>query len=202
MIARRSLLLSACLGCALAPAVARAQAAAIAPIRAFADGLIAAMKAGHAVPFAQRAAALRPLVLAAFDLETILKVSVGVKWSGFPAATQADLLAAFTDFTVASWVANFDSFDGETIEVAAETRPVGADKVVSTRIIPRQGDATRLDYVMREASGWRAVDILVDGAISRVAVQRSDFRTLLAKGDAALLASLRGKAAELAGGTK
>jgi len=37
---------------------------------------------------------------------------------------------------------------------------------------------------------WKAVDVLADGSISRVAVQRSDFRSLLASGDApALLAS-------------
>ncbi len=40
--------------------------------------------------------------------------------------------------------------------------------------------------------------MLLDGSISRVAVQRSDFRTLLTGGDAdALIASLRTKIADL-----
>ena len=39
---------------------------------------------------------------------------------------------------------------------------------------------TPLDYVMRQGEkGRRAVDVLLDGSISRVAVQRSDFRSLL-----------------------
>jgi hypothetical protein len=47
------------------------------------------------------------------------------------------------------------------------------------------------------------VDILLNGTISRVAVQRSDFRTLVAGGDPApLLASLRSRAVSLAAGAR
>jgi phospholipid transport system substrate-binding protein len=43
--------------------------------------------------------------------------------------------------------------------------------------------------------------VLADGAISRVAVQRSDFRSLLMRGGApALAASLQQKTADLGGG--
>ena len=53
----------------------------------------------------------------------------------------------------------------------------------------------------QDPSGWRAVDVLAEGAISRVAVQRSDFRRLLMQGGgAALLASLQRKANDLAHG--
>ena len=48
---------------------------------------------------------------------------------------------------------------------------------------------------------WKAVDVLADGSISRVAVQRSDFRSLLASGGApALLGSLQRKVSDLSGG--
>ncbi len=74
------------------------------------------------------------------------------------------------------------------------------DLVVTTRIIPTGGEAHELDYVMRTRSGgWRVVDVLADGSISRVAVQRSDFRRLLAQGGAgALIASLQAKTRDLA----
>jgi phospholipid transport system substrate-binding protein len=60
----------------------------------------------------------------------------------------------------------------------------------------------RLDYVMRGEGGrWRAVDVLFEGSISRVAVQRADFRKALASGDAdALIASLHRKIADLSDG--
>ncbi len=199
MLTRRAVLVAA----VAAAAPAWAEAGAVKPIEGFVQALLAGMRAGKATPFAQRAAALQPVLVAAFDLEAILKASIGVRWGTMAAEMQANLLQAFTNFSVATWVANFDSFDGERFEVLPETRTVGADEVVQTRIVPKQGDATRLDYVMRRTGAtWKAVDILLDGSISRVAVQRSDFRGLLAKGEAALLEMLRSKAADLATGAK
>ena len=82
-----------------------------------------------------------------------------------------------------------------------DVRIVGADHVVRTEIIPRSGDKHTLDYVMRDTGGlWKVVDVLADGSVSRVAVQRSDFRRLLTKGGAPALAeSLRTKSAALSG---
>lgn len=183
----------------LASASARADDAAAAPVRSMLAGLTATMKSGR-TPFAARAAALRPAVLACFDLPAILQASIGPRWTGFTLPQQADLRAAFEDFSVATWVANFNSDDGTRLELLAEQRSVGEDVVVATRVVPPSGDPTRLDYVMRRtAAGWRAVDMLVEGSISRVAVQRSDFRALLKDGSPApLIAMLRDKAAELA----
>ena len=53
----------------------------------------------------------------------------------------------------------------------------------------------------RTASGWMAVDVLVDGTISRVAVQRSDFRSVLDDGGAlALIQSIGRKVSSLSDG--
>jgi phospholipid transport system substrate-binding protein len=108
----------------------------------------------------------------------------------------------FRQFTVASYVANFDSYDGEQLRVLPNPRSVGTERVVATEIVPRSGKPTRLDYVMRDMGGaWQAVDVLLDGTISRVAVQRSDFAALVASGGGnGLIASLRQKVGELSGG--
>jgi phospholipid transport system substrate-binding protein len=60
----------------------------------------------------------------------------------------------------------------------------------------------KLDYVMRIGpAGWQVVDVLTNGAISSVAVQRSDFHELLiAGGLPALTAGLGRKVANLSGG--
>jgi phospholipid transport system substrate-binding protein len=193
------LLASACL-----PGVARAAdlPAPAQPIAALNAALLAAMKAGPSDAFDARAKALAPVVERVFDLQAILRASIGSRWAGFTAVAQAALLQAFTRFTVTTWTANFDSYNGEQFEVLPDLREVGADRVVQSRIVPRTGAPTRLDYVMRQSGGaWRAVDVLVDGAISRVATQRSDFRSLLASGDPGpLLAMLRSKADALAAG--
>jgi phospholipid transport system substrate-binding protein len=185
----------------LAFAAAAQDSGPTAPIAALDDALLAAMKAGRQTPFAQRAASLTPVVQRSFALPAILQASVGLRYASFSPAEQASLLAAFTHYTVASYAANFDHFSGERFTIDPRTRAVGAEQVVQTQIVPAQGDPTRLDYVMRQGpAGWQAVDVLVDGSISRVAVQRSDFRGLLQGGVGNLIASLDAKAARLASG--
>lgn len=173
------------------------------PIIALYKGLEAGMRAGHATPFSKRFDALAPVIDRVYDLETVLSVSVGLRWQTMPEVTRHQLADVFRRFTVASYVANFDSFDGEKFEIQPTPRPSGKDQIVDTRIIPGSGDPIRMNYVMRRSdAGWRIVDVLLDGTISRVAVQRSDFRALLTKGDAeALIASLQRKVADLSGGT-
>ena len=161
------------------------------------------MRSGTATPFKARFDLLAPAVDRAFDLATILSVSIGARWAGMDAAVKADLSAVFRTYTIASYVANFGGHDGETFQIEPDTRASGADQIIRTRIVPRTGDGVKLDYVMRQSdAGWRAVDVLADGTISRVAVQRSDFRGLLGRdgNTAALLDSLRRKIADLSGG--
>ena len=199
-------LLGALSGGLLLPGLGRlalaADADAAAPIAALNRGLLNAMRAGKATPFSQRFATLAPLVEGAFDIPGILQASVGPRWSALPSAQQSQLLDVFRRFTVASYVANFDNFNGEKLEVLPNSRSVGADQVVATQIVPSGGEPTRIDYVMRRTpQGWRAVDVLLNGSISRVAVQRSDFRSLVGEDGSGLLASLRKKVSDLSGGT-
>ena len=80
--------------------------------------------------------------------------------------------------------------------------PLYREQLAQTRITSASGETHELDYVMRRSSGgWKAVDVLADGSISRVAVQRSDFRRLVARGGAeALIQSLNQKTSDLSGG--
>jgi phospholipid transport system substrate-binding protein len=179
-----------------------ADSAVIAPIQQLYDALLAVMKAGHA-PFAQRFDQLAPVIDAVFDLPAILQASVGPSWDALSADQHSALLTAFRRYTVATYVANFDSFDGQRFEVSPDTRALpNNEQVVTSHIIAASGDSHRLDYVMRQVNGpWQVVDVLLDGTISRVAVQRSDFRHLLTQGgSAALVVSLQSKAAQLSGG--
>ncbi|PPQ38169.1 ABC transporter substrate-binding protein [Rhodopila globiformis] len=199
---------------ALLPSLTAAALVAFKPVRAQPDGdlgqpltklyagLEAAMRAGSTTSFAERFKALAPAVDGAFDLPTVLKVSVGLRWDSMNPADQARLIEAFRRFTIATYVANFDKYDGERFQVLPGARDLGADRVVQTEIVSATGDRIRLDYVMRDDAGvWKAVDVLLDGSISRVAVQRSDFRKILARGDAdALIDSLRRKIVDLSNG--
>jgi phospholipid transport system substrate-binding protein len=186
----------------LAPSFAFAQAAPDGPIVALNAGL-QALERNSAQPFATRYAALAPVIDQAFDLPQILKTIVGLRWAGIPAPQQQALLSVFRAFTICNYVANFNSDSGDGFRILPEMRSVGADKVVETEIVPKAGDPTRIDYVMHQGpAGWRATDVLEQGTISQAAVQRSDFRSLLAGGDAGkLIDSLKAKVATLSGGS-
>jgi phospholipid transport system substrate-binding protein len=177
--------------------------AVIAPIKQLIDGLQQVMKAGSGTPFSRRFDMLAPVIDRTFDLAAILRESVGPPWAALPPDQQALLAEAFRRYTVATYVNSFDTDDGLQFEVKSQTRPVGDEQVVETKIIPKTGDSHELDYVMRQGNaGWRVRDVLADGSISRVAVQRSDFRRLLTRGGAqALVDSLRTKSADLSDGS-
>jgi phospholipid transport system substrate-binding protein len=176
---------------------------AVVPVQQLVDGLLRIMKAGAATPFRDRIATLQPVIEQTFDLAAILQESVGSAWVALAQDQQTKLTDAFRRYTVASYVNSFDEYSGQRFEINPETRAVGAEQVVQTHIIPKKGDSHELDYVMRHGSaGWRVVDVLADGSISRVAVQRSDFRRLLARGGPQALAdSLRMKSTDLSDGT-
>ncbi len=200
---RRGLIGLAALGtAALAFGISGARAAetngAIAPVQQLGDALVRAMRAGRATPFTQRFAMVAPAIDAAFDLPTILRTSVGPRWATLSADDQAKLEAVFRNYTIASYVANFDSYSGQTLDVSVARSVPGGEQVIDSKL----GDTT-LSYVMRQTpAGWRAVDILADGSISRVAVQRSDFRsTIAAGGGPALVARLQSKVSDLSGGS-
>lgn len=200
MIPRRTALLAL----VSLPVAARAQGAGpSAPIAVLDNALLNAMKAGKATPFPKRFNMLAPAIEQALDLPQILRASVGLVWADLPASQKTQLAQVFRDYTVANYAANFDSYSGQSFRILPTTRSAGADRIVETEIVPASGTPTRIDYVMRQtAQGWKAVDVLLTGAISRVAVQRSDFRSLLRSGNAtALIASLQRKVSSLSGGT-
>ncbi len=174
-----------------------------APIRRLDDALLAAMKGGQATSFAQRFATLTPVIEQTFDLNDVLALSVGLEWSTLPDDQKPSLYAAFVRYTVASYAANFNNYSGQRFQVSPTVRSLGnGDVIVRTLIVAADGSSRKLDYRMRNGpTGWKAVDVLEDGSISRVAVQRSDFRGLLGTGGVpALMAALRQKVVTLSGG--
>jgi len=167
------------------------------------DALETAMHMGRGVPFQQRFDRLAPVIDRVFNLDAILQTSVGLRWASLDDAARRNLFTVFRAFTVASYTANFDNDGGERFEILPQTRSSGADVIIETKLIATNGEPIRIDYVMRNGGpgGWRIVDVLLDGSISRVAVQRSDFRSLLASGDPnPLIDSLRRKVTDLSGG--
>jgi hypothetical protein len=111
------------------------------------------MKAGKTVSFRQRYETIAPVIGRTFDLEAILRQVVGPRWPSLPADQQAALADAFRRYTIASYVANFDSYSGQRFDTAPVVRAVGNDRVVETRFAS-PGDRVLRDG-LRHAAGRR-----------------------------------------------
>jgi phospholipid transport system substrate-binding protein len=173
-----------------------------APVEQLHSGLVDIMKAGKVAPFRQRYDKIAPVIVGAFDLEVIVRQVVGSRWAALTSDEQAALGDAFRRYTIASYVSNFEDYAGERFEILPGVAVVGDDRIVKTQIVTGSGQAHMLAYVMRQTGGgWRIVDVLANGSISRVAAQRSEMRSVLSDGGGSgLLVSLRQKTAELSGG--
>ena len=189
-------------GVAAGPRLAFADSSPIGLIKDLCDALLRIMKAGSATPFAQRFTMLAPTIDRTFNLSAILQTSVGPVWSSLPADQHGALLTAFRRYTIANYVNSFNNYTGQRFDVLPELKSLpNGEQLVQTRITSASGESHELDYVMRQDGAMKAVDVLADGSISRVAVQRSDFRRLVARGGAqALIDSLNQKTNDLSGG--
>ena len=166
---------------------------AAAPIQALNQALLAAMKAGKATPFAQRYAALAPVgragVRPAGDPAGVGRAALGLAAAGRPAAAARRVPQVHRRPATSRTSTNTAASGSRSCR---SRRTIGADQVVGDPDRASGGDPTPIDYVMRRsADGWRAVDVLLNGSISQVAVNRSDWRSLLASGAGPLIDSLQ-----------
>jgi len=167
------------------------------PVVALYGGLTAIQSQGSSRTFDQRIQALAPLVDRALNLPIILQNSVGLRYASLPEPQKQQLGQLFRQFTIARYVSNFTGSDGDTLKVFPNPHAsaYGSDQIVQTQIVSSSGNITKVDYVMRQfPQGWQAVDVLLEGHISQVAVQRSDFGSTVSTGDAtSLIESLKKK---------
>lgn len=158
----------------------------VAPIAAFDDALLAAMKEGKAATLAARTAKLLPVVKATHDLPAMAALVVGPAWTATSAGDRAGLVEAFARHSAVSYAANFASYAGERFVVDPAVVTRGSDRVVKTTIAG-SGTPTPLAYRLRSSgSGWKIVDIFAEG-VSQIAVQRSEFASTIKAGGVAAL---------------
>jgi phospholipid transport system substrate-binding protein len=148
-------------------------------VRSFYATLLATMKDGSRLGQSGRYARLAPVVDRVFDVPFMTRLAVGSAWATLPAAQQQQLTEAFRHYIAATYADRFDSYSGEQLQVTGE-RPYNADVIAETRIVKSNGETTTLNYLMRQNQGsWQISDVYLDGTISQLAVQRSEFNSIL-----------------------
>lgn len=152
-------------------------------VEAFHDALLNVMRNADGLGFEGRFQALMPTVKGSFDLRLMTRRAVSLRhWRKMDKKQRRRLIAAFTGYTVAIYADRFDGFSGQRFEVLDErVAPPGA-VIVQSRIVKADGDDVRIDYLMQATNKkWRIVDVFLKGAISELAVRRSEYVSVIKK---------------------
>jgi phospholipid transport system substrate-binding protein len=153
------------------------------PVQTLYDTLLDAMKHAKDLGIEGRYEKLKPVVEQVFDIPDMVRVAVGPdKWAAATPAEQTALQTAFLRYTAASYASNFDGYSGEKFLVDPTTAPRGADKIVLSKLVTRK-ETVPFGYRLHQAgSDWRILDIYLNGSISQLANQRSEYASTLSAG--------------------
>jgi phospholipid transport system substrate-binding protein len=138
---------------------------------------------------------LEPVIRRSFDIASMARLSVGPSWTGLTDAQRQQMTESYGRYISAIYADRFDSYSGQKLEVTGE-QPAPAGVMVKSQIIKANGEAVKVDYMMRRYDdSWLISDIYLDSAISEVATRRSEFAAILKKdGIDGLIAALNRKA--------
>jgi phospholipid transport system substrate-binding protein len=148
-------------------------------VKNFYTQLADTMKQGEQLGYSGRFKKLQPTVKVAFDMPYMTRVAVGTVWSQATPDEQQQLIAAFSDFSVANYAHNFAKYNGEQFTVVDE-KPIKDGAIVETTIKPKDKDPVALNYLMHkdDQGNWSIVDIYLNGSISELATRRSEFSSI------------------------
>ncbi|MDI2090965.1 MlaC/ttg2D family ABC transporter substrate-binding protein [Commensalibacter oyaizuii] len=145
--------------------------------------------------FEQQDALLKKALISAYDFSTILSNTVGYRYNTLTPADKESLMTAFVNYTTARYISSFAGDTNSKFTIDAKVKPasVGDDKIVSTTIGDKQ-DPTTISYLVRRTpTGWKIIDVLLNGHISQVAVQHNDFNSTLSQGGSTALVDMLNK---------
>jgi phospholipid transport system substrate-binding protein len=168
-------------------AYATANDPAVAQVQTLTDALLKSMRAGATESMTERYRDLEPVIEQVFALPLMTRLSVGPAWAGFQPEQQKALVAAFSRYTIANYAHNFHSFDGQKFEVDENALSRGDEKIVRSRLIPRDDAPANLLYRILEVNGvWKIVDVYYNG-VSQLTLHRVDFAGAIGAGGAPVL---------------
>lgn len=157
---------------------------------------VVAVLRDRSVDEAQRLGRVDQLTAAAFDLDRTARIALGRFWKTAPAAERSEFAALFKDYVLTSYGRRFHQFADRTFRVVG-VAPIGEDVVVGSMV---EGGSTpiRLDWRLTvTASGWRVLDIVVEG-VSLLVSYRNEFAAVIERNGgrlAGLLDELRNRVA-------
>ncbi|MFZ1415409.1 MAG: ABC transporter substrate-binding protein [Defluviicoccus sp.] len=172
------------IACHAAAPAARAETGPVAVINALHAILLQVMQNADQLGVQGRYDTLEPRLRETYDFERMIAIAAGSHWANAGEAERAQLLTAFIRYSVATYASRFVGYDGEQFAVQGERAGPRETILIDTTIQPRDAQPIPITYVMRkrDTGDARVVDVLLEKAISELAVRRSDFAKILQDG--------------------
>lgn len=165
--------------------------------------LTAVMQGAETLGYQGRYDKLEPVLPQAFDLPFMAEKSVGRYWKTATPEEQQQLVSTFQRYTVAQYAGRFTGWSGQYFEIVGDEPSARGTVLVRTVLHDPEGDDVHLDYRLRHTpeTGWRIIDVYLDGTVSELALRRSEYSSLIKReGFGALLAALDQRIQTLASG--
>ncbi|MBV8121339.1 MAG: ABC transporter substrate-binding protein [Alphaproteobacteria bacterium] len=150
-------------------------------VRGFYRVLLMTMKNARTLGQGGRYAALAPIVNSVFDVPSMARLAVGPTWDTLTPTQQQRITTAFGRYVSATYADRFNSYSGQQLEVTGG-EPYAGGVIVETKIIRAGQEPVTINYMMRQHQGaWQISDVYLDGTISQLATQRSEFHSILVR---------------------
>jgi phospholipid transport system substrate-binding protein len=136
----------------------------------------------------------RRLLESSFDMDTIARFTLGQYWRQLDDGQKHEYLRLFREWVVKVYSARFSQYTDQDFKTTGARVDSDTDTIVSSSVIPRQGEPVEVDWRVRYKNGrYQIVDVVVEN-ISMSQTQRSDFLSVIQQGGgniSALLDHLR-----------
>jgi phospholipid transport system substrate-binding protein len=160
--------------------------------------LLYVMRNADNLGFAGRYEKLEPVLSSSFHFGLMARTAIGRDaWDSFTEEQQSRYLDLFERMSITNFAARFTGWSGEEFEVVGERELPRRGIMVFSRLVRPVGEPVQLNYLMREfGTGWRIIDIFLDGQYSEIARNRSEFSSILRQGgfealEGSLVATIR-----------
>ena len=143
----------------------------------------------------QRKERFREILNRTFKIRLIARFTLGRYWRRATKEQRKEYVGLFEDFVVMAYAARFRDYSGENFSVGIVRDINASDKLVSSKLVLKDGTAIPVHWRVRTGDTYKIIDVLVEG-VSMAITQREEFAAIISQrgGEVeGLLAALRKK---------
>jgi len=144
-------------------------------VKSFHAVLLESMQKGPQLGYQGRYDLIEPVFKKSFANRFIVEKSMGRYWQTLQDNEKALLEKKYTEWSIAQYAHNFDSFSGEQFTVMSENvQPDGTAVVADKLVVSKEKDVIFYYKLRKIQNAWLIVDIQIEG-VSQLAQTRSQF---------------------------